>query len=430
MSRLCLRNGRVIDPACDADEVRDLWVVDGRIAEDGDTAGAADEEIQANGMLVMPAFVDVHVHLREPGGEDAETVETGCAAALAGGYGAIVAMPNTKPPIDSPRALEAFFETVARVKGPRVAAMPCLTARRSGERLSEMGAMIERFGDRIVGFTDDGAGLQDERLARAAMIFCAEHGTAYVEHCEVDRLSAGGVMHEGPAAARLGLKGYPAEAETAMIERDIRLARETGAHVHFQHLSAEHSVDRVAEAKAEGLRITAEVTPHHLLLTDESAAAGGANFKMNPPLRSERDRRALVEGLRLGIIDMIATDHAPHPHADKAQPFSEAPNGVIGMETAAAVVWSMLVREEALRPKQMAERMATAPGRVFCMGPVDLRPGRPCNAVVFDPNRVWRVDPGRFKSKSRNCPFAGRTIEGRVAWTLVNGEVLYRADTD
>ena len=433
MGILCIKGGRVIDPEQALDEVRDLWVADEYVVPPGFTHPSPDEVIDATGMIVFPGFVDVHVHLREPGKEEAETIESGCAAALAGGFTSIVAMPNTTPPMDTRERIDAVLVKAKALEGPNVYVMPCATVGRAGEARADIASMLDFEYDTamgIVGFTDDGAGIEDEALCREVLQLCAEDGTRpYAEHCEVGAMSAGGAMHPCSEQERLGLKPYPADAETAMIERDIRLAEETGAQVHFQHLSSARSVELIREAKARDVDVTAEVTPHHLALTAADAAEGGPNFKMNPPLRSEEDRRALIAGLKDGTIDMIATDHAPHTPESKAQPFADAPNGVIGMETAAAVVWTKLVAPGILSPMEMAERMSFAPKRAFInLHGNGVEPSFPCDAVIFDPNAKWTVDPEQFKSKGRNCPFAGWELTGRVLYTIVNGEVRYRAD--
>ena len=425
MATLLISNGRVLDPLRDLDEVRDVWIVDGKIASDGFAAAKPDAEIDATATLVMPGFVDVHVHLREPGNEPAETIETGCGAALAGGFTAIVCMPNTMPPLDRPDLLADVLEKADALKGPRVYAMGTITEGREGKVLADLQALSETG---AVAFTDDGNGAQDGKLIVQAMHRAVKLRKPIVEHCENASLRGDGMVHDGPTAKRLGLPGYPAAAETAMIERDIRLSEETGAHIHFQHLSAARSVELVREAKARGAKVTAEVTPHHLTLTDEDAALGGTNFKMNPPLRSEQDREALQEALRDGTIDMIATDHAPHTSESKAKPFADAAFGVIGMETAVAVIWTRLVMEGLLTPLQMAARMSTSPAATFGLPGGTLAPGVLADVTVFDPSTRWEVDARRFRSKSRNCPFIGWSLQGHVTATIVGGEVRYHDD--
>jgi dihydroorotase len=428
MATLCIRNGRVIDPEQGVDIVRDLWLCDGIVVPAGFAAEKADKEIDATGMLVMPGFVDVHVHLREPGNDAAETIATGCASAVAGGYTTIVAMPNTTPCLDTPEVADEVFLKADQAGGPRVLVMPALTKGRAGKELVDFDLFVDAFLG-VVGFTDDGAGLESETLARKAFEMCGADGVAVSEHCEYAKLSAGGVMHDGPAAKAAGLPGYADEAEVAMIERDIRLSEETGTHVHFQHLSSARSVELIRKAKAKHVYVTAEVTPHHLTLTDADVVEGGTNFKMNPPLRTEADRQALIAGLADGTIDMIATDHAPHTAEAKAKSFVDAPCGVIGLETAAAVVWTKLVKPGLLTPTQMVAAMSTNPVAQFTHDySGGLEPHGECDVVIFDPNAKWTADPEGFKSRSANCPFNGWDLEGRVVTTIVAGEVRYSAD--
>jgi len=430
MSVLHIKNGHVINylippwKSGRGERAKDVWIVDGEIAPESFVHSSPDEVIDATGMFVMPGFVDAHVHLREPGYEDAETIETGCAAALAGGFTSIIAMPNTNPAMDCPEVVQQVLDKARAVNGPRVYVMPAVTKGRQGKELVDFESLLM---EGVVGFTDDGSGVQNEMLAREAMSFCAKHDLVYAEHCEFIHLSAGGVMHPGPEAEALGLPPYPPEAETEMIERDTRLAGETGAKVHFQHLSSAQPLEGIAHA-GPGCKVSAEVTPHHLALTIEDAARGGTNFKMNPPLRSEEDRQALLQGLKEGSINMVATDHAPHTPESKNKPFLDAPNGVIGMETAAAVVWkTMAVDADLLTPRRFLDCMCWARTR-FGLPLVDIGPGFPADIVIFDPSATWTVDPDKFKSKSRNCPFNGRELQGCVMYTIVGGEVKYRAD--
>jgi dihydroorotase len=422
MSTLLIRNGRVIDPARYLDEVRDVWIVDGRFAPQGVQPARADETLDATGLLVMPGLVDVHVHLREPGNEAAETLETGCAAALAGGYTSIVCMPNTTPALDTPERLRAVLTQAAALRGPHVCALAAITVGRQGKALVDFAALKDAG---ALGFTDDGNGVQDADLVRSAMEQCAALGERIAEHCEVVSRAAGGVMHLGAASERAKLPGIPAEAESEMVERDVLLCEQTGAALHLQHISGALSMNVLRDARARGADVTAEVTPHHLVLTDEHAADGGPDFKMNPPLRSERDRRELLRGVSDGILGIIATDHAPHTKEAKAAGFRTAPFGVIGMETAAAVIWTHLVLEGFLSPEQMVERMSTAPAEAFGLKAGTMRPGRPGDVTLFNPSATWTVNPESFRSRSRNCPFAGQRLQGRVAATVVDGEVRY-----
>jgi len=423
MSTLLIRNGRVIDPARYLDEVRDVWIVNGRFAPEGLPPARADETLDAAGLLVMPGLVDVHVHLREPGNEAAETIESGCAAALAGGFTSIVCMPNTTPALDAPERLRAVLDKAAALRGPHVHALAAITVGRQGKALVDFAALK---GAGAMGFTDDGNGVQEAELIRSAMAQCAALGRRIAEHCEVASRVAGGVMHLGAASERAKLPGIPAEAESEMVERDVLLCEQTGAALHLQHISSALSMNILRDARARGVNVTAEVTPHHLVLTDEDAADGGPDFKMNPPLRSERDRRELLRGVSDGILGIIATDHAPHTKAAKAAGFRAAPFGVIGMETAAAVIWTRLVLEGFLSPEQMVERMSTAPAEAFGLNAGTMRPGRPGDVTLFDPSATWTANPENFRSRSRNCPFAGRTLQGRVAATVVDGEVRFR----
>jgi len=426
MRTLLIRGGRLLDPSRDLDRVGDLWIAGGRFAADDFTAGPPDEIIDAGGLIVMPGLVDVHVHLREPGNEAAETIETGCAAALAGGFTSIICMPNTTPALDTPERLQRVLRRADSLQGPRVHVMGAITRGRRGK---EIAPLEELAAAGAVAFTDDGNGVQDEDLLRRAMERAAALGRPIAEHCEKADLTVGGVVHDGPAAMKAGLPGIPAEAEWRMVERDVALAQATGAALHIQHVSAGRSLAPIREAKARGARVTAEATPHHLTLTDEEAVAGGPDFKMNPPLRTRFDREALREAARDGTLDIIATDHAPHTERAKAGGMMQAPFGVIGMETAAAVVWTCLVGEGVLTPLQMAARMSTRPARAFGLEGGSLSPGAPRDVTLFDPAAEWTVDPREFRSRSRNCPFAGWNLRGRVAATVVAGEVLFRSQT-
>ncbi len=369
---------------------------------------------------MLPGLVDLHTHLREPGGEDAETVLTGSRCAVRGGFTAVVAMPNTSPAIDSAAVVRQVL-ALGEDALCEVATSAAITVGRAGEVLAPMGELVDE-GVRL--FTDDGTGVQDGRLMRRALEYGAGLGVTLMQHCEDSALAAGGHMHEGAWSARLGIAGQPAEAEELMVQRDLALARLTGAKMHFQHLSTERSVAMVRAAKAEGLPVTAEATPHHLVLTDACCAGYDPVFKVNPPLRTAADVAAVRAGLLDGTIDAIATDHAPHPSQTKERPFDEAPPGMLNLETALAVVHTEL--GDALGLEGIVAAMSTRPAAIAGLpgqgGPIEV--GRVANLCVFDPTETWTVDPDDSESRSRNTPWAGRHLTGRVRHTIVSGEAV------
>jgi dihydroorotase len=372
--------------------------------------------LDAAGCVVAPGLVDLHTHMREPGREEAETVETAARAAALGGYTAVVAMPNTEPAIDS-AAVVAQVTELGRHACCDVFVAGAITVGRAGEQLAPIGEMAA-LGVQL--FTDDGFGVQDGRLMRRALEYASALGVTLAQHCEDDRLAAGGHMHEGEWSSRLGLPGQPSEAESVMVARDIALARLTGAPIHFLHLSTAASIDLVRRAKAEGLRVTAEAAPHHFTLTHASVAGYDPVFKVNPPLRTEGDVAAVAGGLADGTIDAIATDHAPHTQEAKEQPFDQAPPGMVGLETALALALTELdlpVEKVLALLSWQPARIARAEGHG---GPV--APGAPANLCVFDPEKAWEVDPAVTASRSRNNPFAGRRLLGRVRHTVLHGE--------
>lgn len=418
----------MIDPSQEFEGVADLRIRDGRVAELGPDLDPGDAEvIDAAGLWVVPGLVDPHVHLRVPGEEHKETLATGGAAAAAGGFTTVVCMPNTCPPLDDAIRVE-WLRLKARAAAPvRVEVAAAVTRGLEGSELTSF-ADLRRAG--AVAFTDDGRPVADAGLMRRALLEAGALGLPVLVHAEEPALS-GGAMHEGAVAAAAGMPGVPAAAETVIVARDLLLAGETGAHVHILHVSAEATVALIRWAKDRGVRVTAEVTPHHLLLTDEDVAAAGfdPNWKMNPPLRSERDRQALVQGLADGTIDVIATDHAPHHRDDKDLPFPQAAFGVVGLETAAALVLDAFV-PGVLSPRRFVEAMATAPARLFGLRAGSLRPGMPADVAVIDPDAAWTIDPRRFLSRSRNTPFAGRRVRGRVVLTLVGGRRVFPGRRD
>jgi dihydroorotase len=415
-----IKGGRVIDQH--GERVADVAVGDdGRIAEvatDIDATGA--RVIDASGCIVTPGFVDLHSHLREPGKEEAETIESGARCAALGGYSAIVAMPNTTPAIDCAAVVRQVLEAGARSLVD-VRSSGAITIDRAGETLAPMAEMAA-LGVRI--FTDDGTGVQDDGLMRRAMEYASDLGVSLAQHCEIDALARGGHMNEGAWSSRLGVPGIPAEAEELMVARDIALARATGAHAHFQHLSTAGSVELVRAAKAAGASITAEATTHHFTLTDACLAGYDAVFKVNPPLRTDADVAAIKAGLADGTIDAIATDHAPHTQEAKEAPLDQAPPGMLGLETALALALTEL-QPGGLDLARIVALLSWQPARIARIDAEHGRPvapGEPAHLCVFDPTETWVVDPARSASRSRNNPYAGRTLTGRVRHTIVAGE--------
>ena len=417
---IVLKGGTVVDRS--GERAADVVVEDGRIRAVGPdlasgAAGSGDRVLDCAGLLVLPGLVDIHTHLRQPGQEEAETIETGARAAALGGYTCIVAMPNTQPAIDSAGVAREVLE-LGQGTCCDVRTAAAITVGRAGEQLTPMAELAE-LGVRL--FTDDGTGVQDARLMRRAMEYARDLGVTLAQHCEDAALSAGGHMNEGPVSARLGIPGVPAEAEELMVMRDIALARLTDARVHFQHLSTEGSVAMVRAAKSRGLTVTCEAAPHHFSLTDECCSSFDPVFKVNPPLRTAADRAAVGRGLTDGSIDCIATDHAPHAPETKEQPFDEAPPGMLGLQTALALALTSLE----LPPTELVGLLSTRPAAIVGVeaehgGPLEA--GRPANLCVVDPTAKWVVDPDRLASRSRNTPYAGMTLTGQVRHTLLRGE--------
>jgi dihydroorotase len=376
--------------------------------------------LDAGGCVVAPGLVDLHVHLRQPGAEEAETVESGARAAALGGFTAVLAMPNTDPPVDS-AAVAAEVLALGRGAPCQVAVAGAITVGRAGARLAPLGELAA-LGVRI--FTDDGAGVQDAGVMRRALEYGRGLGVTLAQHCEVDALAAGAAMHEGAVSSRLGVPGVPAEAEELMVARDIALARLTGGRLHLLHLSTARSVELVATAKAEGLAVTAEVTPHHLSLTDAELAGFDPVYKVNPPLRAGDDVAALRRGCAAGVVDAVASDHAPHPPEAKETTLQEAAPGMLGLQTALPVALDALTDGTGMSIAHVVGLLSWRPARIAGLaghgGPVEA--GAPANLCVFDPSERWEVSPGRLASRSRNTPWAGRTVTGRVRHTVLAGE--------
>jgi dihydroorotase len=417
-----IRGGRVMDPVTGRDEIADVLVVEGRVDSIG--AGLDDKGatvLDADGAVVAPGLVDMHTHLREPGREDEETIASASLAAASGGYTAVCAMPNTDPVADSAAIVEKVWALGREAGLVDVVPAGALSRDLAGGKLADIGEMV-RSPARVRLFTDDGRGVQDALFARRAMEYIRGFDAIYAEHCEDAALSAGGQMHEGVRSSELGLRGIPAEAEELMAARDVALSRLTGCRLHLLHVSTRSTVELVRVAKAEGLRVTAEATPHHFTLTDAALSGYDPNAKVNPPLRTESDKEAVVAGLADGTLDAIATDHAPHSQEEKDQELTFAPPGMIGLETALALTLTELVETGAVSLMDALERLSTAPARILGLERHgSLRAGGPANLVVFDPGARWEVDPALFRSKARNTPFAGRKVTGKVVHTLYEG---------
>ena len=435
MNALLLERGRLLDPARALDlEEGSLLLVDGLVAFAGPAAEAdararalarPPERFDARGRWIVPGLVDMHVHLREPGNEAEETIASGVAAAVAGGFTSVVCMPNTSPALDDESSMIFVRREAARAGLANVFPVGAVSSGREGKELAEM-AQMKRGG--AVAFSDDGTAVPAAGLLRQALSYARMLGLPILEHCEDPSLAGSGQMNEGPTATALGLPGIPAEAEEIIIARDILLARLTGARVHLQHVSTGGGANLLRMAKQAGVPVTAEVTPHHLTLTDECVRGYDPVFKVNPPLRAKADNLALLEALRDGTLDAIATDHAPHQPEEKEGEFATAPCGMLGLETAVGVLLTELYHPGGLSAPRLIEALTAAPSGILNLGRGTLAEGVPGDATVIDPERVWTVDAGHFRSKSRNCPYRGRTLRGRAVLTVVNGRVVYRCD--
>ncbi|MDQ3957094.1 MAG: dihydroorotase [Actinomycetota bacterium] len=427
MSRFLIKGGRLIDPASGHDGPADVLVDGGVVEEVGRDLAAGDAAVvDAAGMVVGPGFVDMHTHLREPGREDEETIATASAAAAKGGFTAVSAMPNTDPVADSAAVVEQVWALGREAGLVDVVPAGALSKGLEGRKMADLGEMARSLAA-VRLFTDDGRGVQDSLFARRAMEYLVTFDAIYAEHCEDAALAADGQMHEGLRSMELGLRGIPAEAEELMAARDIALARLTGCRLHLLHVSTRGTVELVRRAKADGVRVTAEATPHHFTLTDEELDGYDPLMKVNPPLRPEEHRVAIVEGLADGTIDAIATDHAPHALEEKDQEFTYAPPGMLGLETALGLTITELVEPGHVGLTRAIELLSASPARILGLGSQgSVAPGRRANVVVFDPAATWTVDPDRLASRSRNTPFAGRELRGRVVHTFYEGTPTVR----
>lgn len=427
MRPILLRGGRVIDPSQGFDDAADLLVVDGKVATLAPNLAAPEgaEVVDVGGRVVAPGLVDLHAHLREPGREDAETVASGAQAAAAGGFTAVCAMPNTDPVTDNQAAVGFIVKQGAAVGAARVYPIGAISLGQRGERLAEFGELV---GAGAVAVSDDGHPVVSSHLMRTALEYASSFGIPVADHCEDPALAAAGVMHEGIVSTKLGLKGIPAAAEEIMVARDILLAELTGGHVHLCHISTRGSVDLIRRAKERHVNVTAEATPHHFSLSHDACAEYDTDAKMNPPLREPEDVARICEGLADGTIDVVATDHAPHHYEDKEREFDDAPFGVVGLETALALGITRLVQPGYLSLNRLVARMSTEPARIFHLPGGTLERGAPADIVVFDPDARWIVEPSAFVSKSRNTPFGGWQLRGRVERTYVGGRLVHVLD--
>jgi dihydroorotase len=427
MATLLIRGGRVVDPAQGIDRVDDLLIRDGLVVAVGSSGaqpvGRADETIDAAGLVVAPGLIDMHVHLREPGREEDETIETGTRAAVAGGFTSVACIPNTEPPIDTQAAVEFIHQKAARADNCNVFVVACVSRNREGKELAEIGQLVEAG---AVAFSDDGAPVYDAELMRRAFEYCRMFDRPILAHEEVLELSRGGVMHEGLVSLVLGLGGMPAAAEEVMIGRDIALAEVTGGRLHVMHVSTAGGVALIRDAKRRGARVTAEACPHHFTLTDESLRGFDSNFKMSPPLRTAADVEAIIAGIVDGTIDCIATDHAPHAREKKMLEIDRAPFGILGLETAVGLCTTRLIHAGRLGWPRLIEALSTLPARILGVNRGTLRPGAVADVALIDPELSWRVDAAAFCSKSVNSPFDGWTLRGRAVATIVGGRVKHR----
>ena len=423
MSSLWITNARVIDPAARRNARGDLFIADGRFVA-GFTAGQkkAAKKIDARGLVACPGLIDIHVHLREPGQTHKETIQTGSWAAAAGGFTTVVCMPNTSPVADNAGTIEYIHNAIEHGAVVHVHPTGCITVGQKGEQLAPTGS-LKRAG--VVAITDDGHCVQNNELMRCAVEYAKMFDLPVMDHCQDEAMTQNAAMNEGVMSTRLGLRGWPHAAEDVIVSRNVILSTYTGAHIHLQHISSKYSVDIIRRAKSRGVRITAEATPHHLALTEAALAGYDPNFKMNPPVRTEEDRRALVEGLRDGTIDCVATDHAPHTDYEKDKEFDYAPFGVIGLETALPVVLDVLHRQGRFSLPEVIALMTHKPARLLNLPGGTLAEDAVADVTLFDPDEQWLYDAEAGFSKSGNSPWHRQTLTGRVKTTIVSGRVVY-----
>ena len=421
--KLYLKNGRLLDPATGRDEATDILMIDGIIDQIGKTVkgSAGAESVDLKGKLIVPGLIDMHVHLREPGFEHKETIETGCLAAAYGGFTAVCCMPNTNPPIDDESVVRYVHEKGKQVCDGIVDVFP-IAAATKGRKGAELSPMAELAKAGAVGFSDDGDPIMSAEIMRRALEYSSMYGVPIIQHAQETTMTHGGVMNEGFQSTRLGMAGIPPVAEELMVARDVILLRYTpAAKYHVAHMSTQGAMEWVVKAKGERLNVTCEVTPHHFSLTDEAVASFDTNTKMNPPLRTQDDVRAMKEGLKRGVIDVIATDHAPHTIDEKEVEFTQAPFGIVGLETAIGLSVTELIEQSILSWPQLIEKMSTNPRRILGLSSINIQAGEMANLTIIDQKREWTVDIGAFHSKSKNSPFHGKRLKGNAIGIVNNG---------
>ena len=423
MPFLHIQNARVIDPASKRDAVGDLFIANGKIVAALTVAEKKKaKKIDATGLVACPGLVDIHVHFREPGQMHKETIETGSRAAAAGGFTSVVCMPNTAPVADTAGTIQQIKDSIARTAVVKVYPTGCITVGMKGEALAPIGS-LKRAG--VIAITDDGDCVQSNELMRRACEYAKMFDLPIMDHCQDHSMTVGAVMNEGVVSTRLGLRGWPNAAEDLIVARNAILAEYTGAHIHLQHISSKFSVEIIRRAKKRGVSITAEATPHHIALTDEALGTYDTNFKMNPPLRTEADRLEIIEGLRDGTLDILATDHAPHTDYEKDKEFDYAPNGILGLETALAVSLDVLVRKNKFKLSTVVDLLTRKPAQLLKLEAGTLAEGAPADVCLFDPDEKWVYDTKAGFSKSSNSPWHGQTLQGRVKTTIVDGKVVF-----